>query len=166
MYCGVCGEGQTPKGMAGAMLGVPRPYNQTVRRRAAMIIPISQTGTRGYTVSHHQSQESGPGRRTLEPHCSLLQRLDKKAKEKHDRQREGVLLFCFAKHSFMLFHGWGKRNVCSGTGPRLPQGGTDKVAGLVSGAFSATAGKNLALAGALGPGQGSHQPSATRPPLH
>ena len=56
----------------------------------------------------------------------------------------------------MLFNGWGKRNVCWGGGPRLPQGGTDKVAGLVSGAFNATAGKNLALAGALGPGQGSH----------
>ena len=45
MYCGVCGEGQPPKGMAGATLGVPRPYNQTVRHRATMIIPISQTGT-------------------------------------------------------------------------------------------------------------------------
>lgn len=61
---------------------------------------------------------------------------------------------------------WGKRNVCWGRGPRLPPGGTTKVAGLVSGAFNATAGKNLALAGALGPGQGSHQPSAARPPLH
>ena len=108
------------------------------------------------TASHHQSQESGPGRGTLEPHRSLLQRLGKKAKVKHDRQREGAMLFCFAKHSFMLLNGWGKRNVCWGRGPRLPQGGTDKVAGLVSGAFNATAGKNLALAGALGPGQGSH----------
>ena len=41
MYCGVCGEGQPPKGMAGATLRVPRPYNQTVRHRAAMIISPS-----------------------------------------------------------------------------------------------------------------------------
>ena len=73
-----------------------------------------------YTASHHQSQESGPGRGTLEPHRSLLQRLGKKAKVKHDRQREGAMLFCFAKHSFMLFNGWGKRNVCWGGGPKAP----------------------------------------------